>query len=359
MTGVIVAPAVRDLSVLASQVAEWLRERIPGAQDLRVVDLTYPRGAGQSHETILFDAVWNEAGQARRRGLVVRIKPTKHTVYQDDMFEAQYRLMQVLHADGRVRVAQPLWFEDDPALLGAPFFVMEKLIGRVAVSVPPYAEQGWVAEASPAERARLWENGVRQLGAVQSVPLSSVGFLARPEAGPDGFDQEWDRWTRYLAWISQQQSWPFLEAVRDRLRERWPANRPSGLVWGDARIGNMLVDEDFRIIAVMDWEQPSLGGALHDLAWWLVLSDRMHSAAPGRPHLAGMGTREETIALWGEVTGVSTADIEWYEAFAAFKLVCLSVRMLRLKGRPIPAEGPGGPLSDMIVQKLDLAWPPP
>src|ERR1700736_4788729 len=148
MTGIIVAPEVRGLSAFAAEFAPWLQERIPGAQSLRILDPAYPLGAGQSHETILFDAAWNEAGLVRRRGLAIRIKPTRYRVYQDDLFEEQYRLMNVLHADGGVPVAEPLWFERDSRLLGAPFFVMEKLTGRVAVSIPPYAQEGWLADAS-------------------------------------------------------------------------------------------------------------------------------------------------------------------------------------------------------------------
>jgi aminoglycoside phosphotransferase (APT) family kinase protein len=102
----------------------------------------------------------------------------------------------------------------------------------------------------------------------------------------------------------------------------------------------MMFDEDFEVVAVMDWEQPSLGGALHDLAWWLYISNMMHGATPERPHLAGMGTREETLALWSELTGISTADIEWYEDFTALKLSCTGIRLQTLKG----------------VQYYDEAW---
>jgi aminoglycoside phosphotransferase (APT) family kinase protein len=349
---------MRELSVLADQLAGWLAGRMPGAQDLRVVDLDYPRGAGQSHETILFDAVWTEAGQEHRRGLVLRIKPTKHQMFPDDLFIEQYRLMKVMHEGGYVPVAEPLWLEEDPTLLGAPFFVMEKKAGRVAVSVPPYAVEGWVAEATPEQRARLWENGVREMAAVQRVPLSSVGFLAGSGAASQGLEQEWDKYRRFLAWISEMRPWPLLEAAMLRLRERWPANQPAGLVWGDARLGNLLVDDDFRVVAVMDWEQPSLGGALHDLSWWLVISDSMHSTGSGRPHLAGMGTREETIALWEQITGVSTADIEWYEDFTRVKLGCLSVRMDYLRGRPTPTEDyPDTPILRGLARRLDLTWP--
>lgn len=336
--GVIVAPETRDLDDLAGQLAAWLQGRIAGSKDLRVENLAYPHGAGRSHETILFDARWSADGRPQAQSCVVRIKPMRHTVFPDDLFAQQHRVMQVLHEQGRVRVARPLWFEADATLLGAPFFVMERVRGRVAVSVPPYAQEGWVAEATPAQRARMWENGVRQLAAIQSTPLDSVQFLRGPEGAEEGLAQEWDKYVRFVAWVSRDRPWPVLEKGLERLRANWPANQPPGLVWGDARLGNMMFDGNFEVVAVMDWEQPSLGGALHDLAWWLVLSDTMHGAASGRPPLDGMGTREETIALWRELTGISPADIEWYEDFTHLKMSCTGVRLAQLGKMPIPDE---------------------
>ena len=51
-----------------------------------------------------------------------------------------------------------------------------------------------------------------------------------------------------------------------------------------------------------------------------------------------MGTRERDLALWKEITGISTDDIEWYEDFTELKLSCLSIRTARLKGAPPPDE---------------------
>ncbi|CAN7267831.1 phosphotransferase family protein [Phenylobacterium sp. LjRoot225] len=338
MMNVIVAPEVRDLASLACQLTAWLEHQLPEAVELKVLNLAYPHGAGQSHETILFEASWLAHGQPAEQGFVVRIKPTWHTVYPDDLFTAQFRLMQLLHDDGRVRVARPIWHEPDPALLGAPFFVMEKLKGKVAVSVPPYSDVGWVKDATPVQRARLWENGVRQLAAIQTVPRAEMDFLGGPPGARDGLAQEWDKYARFVDWVGQHGRWPVLHAALDRLRARWPANRPEGLVWGDARLGNMMFDDNFDVIAVMDWEQPSLGGALHDLAWWIVLGDRMHGPGSGRPPLQGMGSREETLALWREVTGISTDDIEWYEDFTELKICCLSIRTFALKGQSLPGN---------------------
>jgi len=336
MSDQIVAPRTRDLAELGAQIVPWMQSRLAGASDLRLTDLDYPRGAGRSHETILFDAHWRENGRERSEGFVIRVKPDANQVYPDDLFEEQYKVMRVVHDLAVVPVAETIGYEEDAGLVGAPFFVMKKLTGRVAVTFPPYRETGWIAEATPAQRRRFWENGVRNLALIQKTPLDQVQFLAGPEGACSGLAQEWDKYDRFVEWISQDRRWPVLDKARDALRARWPQNQPEGLVWGDARLGNMMYDENFDVIAVMDWEQASLGGALHDLAWWLQMSSFAHEKTADKPHLEGMGTREETIALWQEITGISVDDLDWYLDFTAFKTGCLSVSTSRLWGWPEP-----------------------
>jgi aminoglycoside phosphotransferase (APT) family kinase protein len=233
-----------------------------------------------------------------------------------------------------VPVARVLWLEEDPAVLGSPFFVMEKLAGRVAVSVPSYLEKGWVADATPAERARLWEGCVQALASVQSVPLSAVPFLV--PADGDGFGGEWARWAGFLDDLERpDRPLPRHREVLELLADGMPAHRPEGIVWGDARIGNMLVDDDFQVVALMDWEQPSTGGALHDLGWWLI-NQRGKSLPLGGRLLPGMLDRADTIALWEQVTGIRAEAIDWYEAFAAYKMSCLMVNMYDLRGQRPP-----------------------
>ena len=347
----IVAPEVRDLEHLSVQLVEWLAAQMPEATNIRVVNLRYPLGAGMSHETILFDASWNEAAGERSRGLVVRIKPTRHLVYQDDMFEQQYQLMHEMHERSQVRVASTLWLESDPELLGAPFFVMEQVAGRVAVSYPPYSQEGWLVDAAPADRRRMWTDAVSQLAAIQNVAVSNASFLNLPGDFAEGFDQEVDRWRRYLDWVDPDGTLTLLRDGFERLLALRPRNRPEGIVWGDARLGNMMIGDDFSVVAVMDWEQPSLGGALHDLGWWLC-SDRAQTEWRGLPALEGMGTREETIALWSEVCGKSAADISWYEAFAMFKMECLGVRMTTIREMPAQttAVEPGSQVAYFLTQ---------
>lgn len=333
MSDVIVAPETRDLEVLAGKLASWMAGKVAAAGEVRISNLSYPKGAGQSHETILFDAYWSEGGQDRAQGCVVRIKPARFTVFPDNLFDEQYQVMKTLHDGNYVRVAHPLWFEEDPAVLGAPFFVMEKVAGRVPVSHPPYAKSGWLAEAAPEQRRRLWDGAVRQLAAIQLVPLAQLGFLQGPEHARQGLEQEWDKYTRFVDWVREDPRSEILAAGLERLRALWPKNQPEGLVWGDARIGNMMFDDNFDVVAVMDWEQPSLGGALHDLAWFCTLAETMHGKTSQLGvYLEGMGSREETVALWEEITGKSAADLEWYEDFTQLKMSCTGVRLDMLRG---------------------------
>lgn len=332
----IVAPETRNLGELAAVLTYWLQGKLPGARGLVVENLSYPLGAGMSHETILFDARWSDESGERSQGMVVRIKPTRSLVYCDDLFDRQYRLIGLMHETGIVRVARPLWFEDDASVLGAPFFVMEKVAGRVAVSFPPYSREGWVVETAPADRRRMWEDAVRQLAAIQRVPVSAAPFLELP-GGPDLFDQEVARWWRFIDWVDPAGERKLLRGTFERLLVAGPVNRAEGIIWGDSRLGNMMIGPDFKVAAVMDWEQPSLGGALHDLGWWLW-SDHNQTTGQGITPLDGMGTRAETIALWSEECGKSADDIEWYIAFACLKMECLSIRMVALRNMPLRHE---------------------
>lgn len=336
MSDVIVAPETRDLDELAQRLASWIAGQVPGARDVRIDNLAYPRGAGQSHETILFDAHWSEGGETRTQGCVVRIKPEAFTVFPDNLFDEQHAIMKLLAERGTVRVARPLWFEEDPAILGKPFFVMEKKHGRVPVSIPPYAKSGWLSEATPDQRRHLWDGAVRQLAAIQTIPVGDAPFLAGSGDARDGLAQEWDKYVRFVAWLEEVEPMPVLRRALDRLKSMWPANQPEGIVWGDARIGNMMFDENFDVVAVMDWEQPSLGGALHDLAWFTTIAETMHGrTSQYGAYLEGMGSRDETVALWQEVCGKDAADLEWYEDFTQLKMACTGVRLGHLRGQPM------------------------
>jgi len=319
----------RDLDETRRRFTPWLADRF-GVADLEVSDFAYPSGAGVSNETLLFEARWSDGGSTRTKELVLRIHPApEYQIFLEPEFRAQFDVLDVLHRKGLVQVAEVHWYEDDPAVLGRPFFVMERLQGSVPVSMPVYNATGWLFEAEPAQRRTLWTSAMEQLCAIATVPVDDVAFLDRPEWGATGFTQHLAYWDRYFEWMSGEEPVEIMVTIRAWLEAHRPVEPDLGLAWGDSRIGNMMFADDFEIAGVMDWEQVSLGGSMHDLGWWLLFDD-FHSIDHGIPRLDGLGDRQETLAFWEDRTGRSTRDVHWYEVYAGWKVSAISMRTMAL-----------------------------
>ncbi|HMO94757.1 MAG TPA: phosphotransferase, partial [Tepidiformaceae bacterium] len=132
----------------------YLAHRLPAAESVELANL---RGmpAGASNDTVSLDLRVTIEERAYDVPIVLRPERPDGILAPYDV-SRQFRVMRALQATA-VPVPSVAWYEPDPAVLGAPFFVMEKVKGRVPVSVPPYAKTGWLADATPAQRRHLWE----------------------------------------------------------------------------------------------------------------------------------------------------------------------------------------------------------
>src|SRR5262245_25110038 len=113
----------RDLVRTADILARWLEQRLQSARNVEVFDLAWPQGAGMSNETILMRARWNERQQTIEQGLVVRLAPKLVQFFKDADLRRQFDLLRAVHQGGYVKVAEPLWFEENASLLGQPFYM--------------------------------------------------------------------------------------------------------------------------------------------------------------------------------------------------------------------------------------------
>ena len=140
-------PQQRDLEVARGALSRWLADRL-GARDVTLSDITGPAFTGFSNETLLFDAEWIAEGERHRQGMVARVKPTAYTIFLESVFEEQYRVMEALGRQSEVLVPPVVGYESDESVLGAPFFVMQKIDGRIPEDNPPYHRrpQGDVVE---------------------------------------------------------------------------------------------------------------------------------------------------------------------------------------------------------------------
>lgn len=314
-----------DLEAVWGPLEHWLSEKTGAA--VSIANLRLPQGAGTSSETLLCDANWEDERNATvTEHLVFRVHPTgAFQIFLDPEFELQFKAIEALHRHGNVRVPKPWAYESSTAIFGQPFFVMEQLIGRVPVSNPPYNLEGWLADASASQRHRAWKSAVEQLCRIARVPPERVGFLSRAEPRQSELQQQMDYWQRMLMWITDNQPPAVFLALLEWLITNFPRQIQSGLAWGDARIGNMIFGPDFKVLAVLDWEQVNLGGPMQDLGWWLFM-DHLQSDARGIRRLDGLGGRAETIALWEDLVGEPADDLAWYEVFAATKVAMLAIR---------------------------------
>ena len=132
---------------------------------------------------------------------------------------------------------------------------------------------------------------------------------------------------RYLRWAARGKPQPIAEAAWEWLKRNKPADEPDSLVWGDARIGNIIFEpHGTKPVAVLDWEMVTHGNGEEDLAWAIFL-DRHHSEGIGLPRLPGFPSYEETIARYEELTQRKARFQKFYSVFAGFRFAVIMSRI--------------------------------
>ena len=355
-------PDQRDPEVTRTQLQNWLAERLSPADDVAVSAVQTPASNGFSAETLMFDASWRapEGGQHNER-LVAKVAPTGFQIFPEPRFAEQFRLLSMLAATS-LPVPAVHWHEPDPAVLGAPFYVMSRVDGDVPTDMPPYHTGGWVTEVSPAERESIWWSGVRILTQVHALDVADLGldFVDQVGYGPTGLRQRLAYYEHYLDW-AYTGSVPVAQAALAWLHEHRPAeNAEPVLLWGDARIGNIIY-LDGQPAAVLDWEMATLGQPEEDLAWFLLL-DRHHSEGVGVPRLAGFPDSAQTIDRYQQLTGRTLAHMDYYEVLSALKFAVVMARIgqLFIHYDLVPADNdfPYNNTATQLLAKI-LGLPPP
>ncbi len=175
----------------------------------------------------------------------------------------EYTAMSALAGTG-VPVPRTYAHCADDSVLGAPFYVMERIEGTAYRRAAEL--DGLGAERTTAIAGRL----VEVLAALHAVDPEEVGL---GEFGrPQGFlERQVRRWGKQLEG-SKTREHPDADELHRLLTERLPAEDPAvvGVVHGDYRLDNCLVGADDRIHAVVDWEMATLGDTRTDLALMMV-----------------------------------------------------------------------------------------
>ncbi len=320
-------PIGRDLDRTRDQLIAWLGKRLPGAGRLRVEDLRGPKDTGFSSDTLMFALGYEEDGAERQREMVIRLEPAgDFLVFPEYDVALQHNMMKAL-ADTPVPVPAMHWLEEDPAPLGNPFYVMERLEGQVPSDSPPYHSEGWLFDSSPGDRERLWMNGLDAMSAVHQLDWRDPAFkfLAPPAAGQTTMQAQLAYWENFLDWGLDRSRYELLGQGFDWLVAQQPAESEVAICWGDARVSNQIF-RDNEVVAVIDWEMVFVGNPVADLAWFITM-DRVLTEGIGLERMAGMPDKATSIARWEHNLGRSAGDYEYYEVFAAWRFAVIMARI--------------------------------
>jgi aminoglycoside phosphotransferase (APT) family kinase protein len=302
------APAGID----APKVSAWFEEHVPGAEPPLRFTLV---AGGRSNLTFQVD---DSAGIR----YVLRRPPTGHILPTAHDMAREFKIISALGPAG-VPVPPALGLCTDDTVNGASFYVMGFVDGIVARTAE-IAEQSLDVEARRAVSLSL----VDTLAQIHSVDPGSVGLgdLGRTEGY---IARQLRRW--YANYKAANDSrggiaLPDVDEIHDFLSARIPEQGPAAIVHGDYRLDNCMVSPKGDVLAVLDWELCTLGDPLADvgqlLVYWPEPGER--SVLGGSPTTApGFITRAEVTKRYMEVTGRDLPQIDFYIAFAYWKLACI------------------------------------
>ena len=328
----------RDVGVMAGSFADWYRAQHPGVTDVEVA-AERVRGAGYSSDVVFMTVTASVDGEPRVDELVVRMRPTGPTLFQEYDLGMQAAVHDAVHAGG-VPVPVPTTYEADERWLGTPFLVMPRVRGHIPGQLA--AMDDWVLSLGEARQATMAASFVEVLAAIHRTPWQGTA-LAGVLRGAGATLADEVAWWATLAEATFAGAVPgklrtMLDWCRDHVPDPEP---PASVLWGDVRLGNVIFDDAAAPRAVLDWEMASIGPAELDIAWFTALETMSEQVAgcriPGFPEQAAL------LAAYEERLGRPLIDLAWFEAFALCRAAMLSIRTDVLaaarKGRePAPAD---------------------
>ena len=326
----------RDVTTLPAVLSRWLSTVLPGGVTPRLAVESGVDATGMSSETIILTGRWEQNGTPVEQRWVARVAPTAEDVpvFPSYRLDHQFEVMRRVGELTDVPVPRVRFIEATGEILGKPFFLMDYVDGLVPPDVMPYTfGNNWFAEA-PAERQReLQDSTIEVLAKLHSIPnaAKTFPFLLNSQGSDTALKRHFD-WVRgwYDFAVPDIGRSPLLERTFDWLQAHWPhhvaASEPV-LLWGDARIGNVLY-RDFRPVAVLDWEMVTLGPRELDVAW-TIFAHMVFQELAGLAKLPGLPDvlREDDVrATYRRLTGVELGQLQWFYAYSAVMWACVFMR---------------------------------
>jgi aminoglycoside phosphotransferase (APT) family kinase protein len=305
MSAPVEAAAGRGIDFNPERLDDYLREALPAEGGALEVERTV---GGMSNPTYFL-----------RRGAwqaVLRKQPNATLMPSAHAIDREYRVLTALR-DSAVPVPAPLLYCTDREVVGTPFYLMERIDGRVFDGFE-------MAGVPPAERRAMYESMGATMAALHSLDFRALGLDDYGRPG-NYFARQLSRWSQQWTQFRRgDDDNPELDRVVAWLAQRVPESDTLALCHGDFRITNMMFHpSEPRVVGVLDWELSTLGHPLVDVAFnsqaWRMATDE-NGGLLGLP-LAEMGipTEEDYLARYYRLAGSKERMTTFHQVFAMFR----------------------------------------
>lgn len=296
------------------QLLEWLNtalqenEQSPLVGDMQVTQ--YSGGASNWTYCLSFD----------NQELILRRPPAGTKAKGAHDMGREYNLQKALKPVYS-KVPTMLGYTNDESIIGAEFYVMEKLNGIIPRKHFPRG-----VTLSPEQASKLCKVALDELINLHNVDIESAG-LNHLGKGAGYAERQISGWIKRY---TNAKTWnvPSGRKVMHWLEKHLPAKETICMTHNDYRFDNLVLDaqDPTHILGVLDWELATLGDPLMDLgnslAYWVQADDDFLARSTQRQptHLKGMMTRQEVIDYYCQKQGLEPDEFAFYEVYGLFRL---------------------------------------
>ncbi len=301
------------------RLAEFLKEALPETQgSMKLSQFAY----GQSNPTYVVG--FDDVEYVLRKQPPGELLPSAHQV------DREFRVQKALSEAG-YPVAKQFLYSDNREIVGTPFYVMERMQGRVFKDTSlPYC--------SPEHRAEMYKSLAETLAQLHTFSPAELGLEDFGRPG-DWYRRQFKRWSRNFS-ETQTQAMPAMQPLMEWLDAHMPEDNETRIAHGDYRMGNVMFHPtEPRVVAVFDWEISTLGHPLGDLAYCAILYGTNPQQFFGLEGLnsnaLGIPTFEEFNSIYCEAAGRSDGGLtnaHMAHAFFRFAAILDGVRARGLAG---------------------------